>query len=104
MDCALKRVSTCVACQLGQPLLDAVREQLQLPAGAAEADTALLQQHLGASAGAAGSGGGALKLGRLSGNKARRPGAAAAVAGRPAGKHTVFSGDDLEDDFQLQVP
>ncbi len=98
MDCALKRVSTCVACQLGQPLLDAVREQLQLPAGAAEADTALLQQHLGASAGAAGSGGGALKLGRLSGNKAGDGG------GRPAGKHTVFSGDDLEDDFQLQVP
>lgn len=81
--------------QLGQQLLDAVRKQLQLPKGDAAADAALLKQHLKTPA--AGIGSGKLNIGRLSGNKA------GAGGGAPTGKHIVFSGDDLVDDFETQV-
>ncbi len=47
-------------------------------------------------AGGSGGAGGAIHLGRLSGNKAGADG------GLPQGKRTVFSGDDM-DDFDLQA-
>lgn len=92
---------------MGQKLLDAVRTRLQLPPGDAAADAAALRQHSMPAAGTrpgadrGGGGGGSsgqhLNIGRLSGNKGGDGG------GRPTGKHTVFGGDDLDDDFALQV-
>ena len=91
--------------QVNKQLLDAVRKQLQLPAGNAAADAAVLRQHSGAARGSAASGAGGrgdgngngqqLRIGRLSGSKGRDAG--------PAGKHTVFGGDDLDDDFEAPV-
>lgn len=91
--------------QVNKQLLDAVRKQLQLPAGNAAADAAVLRQHSGAAWGSAASGAGGrgdgngsgqqLRIGRLSGSKGRDAG--------PAGKHTVFGGDDLDDDFEAPV-
>lgn len=86
-------------------LLDAVRTQLQLPSGDAAADAAALRQHStpaagpvpGNDRGSGGSGGQQLNIGRLSGNRSGDGGS------HPTGKHTVFGGDDLDDDFSLKA-